>query len=86
MIDFNLNWSVLVQCSLWKKIGFKNIVDLLIQNGANVNLMNRDDDSPFILALKNGHEEISERIIGSGGFKLEKWEQDVIGCIGNHPN
>lgn len=48
-----------------------------------MNLMNRDDDSPFFLALKNGHEEISERIIGSGGFKLEKWEQDVIGCIGN---
>lgn len=48
-----------------------------------MNLMNRDDDSPFFLALKNGYEEISERIIGSGGFKLKKWEQDVIGCIGN---
>lgn len=40
-------------------LGYESIAELLIQNRANVDIVNNDGESALILAVKNGKKKIS---------------------------
>ncbi len=44
------------------KIIFK-IVELLLENGANVNITNRNESSPLIISSLKGHKEIVKLLL-----------------------
>jgi tetratricopeptide (TPR) repeat protein len=46
--------------------GYKEIAELLISKGADVNVKNNDGFTPLILALSNGFKELSELLIAKG--------------------
>ena len=47
-------------------LGYKKISELLIANGANVNVKNKAGITPLHSAAKQGHKEISELLIHNG--------------------
>lgn len=52
-------------------IDFENIVKVLVENGAKIDIKDNKDDSPLSLALKNERKEIADYMIASGNFKLK---------------
>lgn len=42
-------------CLIHLIIGFERIVEMLIEKGANINAVNRDNNSALILAAKNSN-------------------------------
>lgn len=68
-IDKNLDLSPL---HLAASLGQNKIVNLLIQNGANVNIKNTIDATPLMLASFNNHVETINILIMSGALINEK--------------
>ena len=52
----------------------KEIVELLIANGADVNAKDRTNSTPLMVAASKGHKEICALLIAKGAFLNEKTE------------
>ena len=62
--------------------GFLDIVKVLIEHGADVNVHGLEGDTPLHDAAANGHEEITIVLIQSGGNP--EAENDTKGSVFNH--
>lgn len=42
--------------------GHGKIVDELLKNGADINIQNKDGETPAFMAIKNGREDVAEKL------------------------
>ncbi len=56
-------WSALMMAS---QNGHAEVVKILLENGAQVNLKNKSDRSAFIMASQNGHAEVIQILLQNG--------------------
>lgn len=48
------------------QLGNEKVVDMLIQNGANINFVAKDGATPLHAAAENGYENITNTLIQNG--------------------
>ncbi len=65
----------------------KNIVNTLLENGANPNIRNKKDDPPLYKALKSGNHAVSEELLRNKKTKIDirnELEETAIHCAARH--
>jgi len=62
------------------KFGFLEILDLLLDRGANVNIVNHHDETPLIIACRQGHLDCVKSLLrfGANVFQKTKSEDDAF--------
>lgn len=61
---------------LFSFLAHENLVDLLLQNGANINAQNKNKHTPLHLAVRNGSE--------TGKWKMQKLKFENYSNISGH--
>jgi ankyrin repeat protein len=63
--------------------GYKNIVEVLVENGADVNKMNNDGKTPLMVASENGNKDVVEVLVKKGAKEVQMC-QEIQKCIKNY--
>lgn len=64
----------------------EEIVEVLLEKGADVNAKDNDGNSALAVALKKGHEKLALVVLNDSHFKLDEIESKYLGCMAQNGN
>lgn len=64
----------------------EEIVEVLLEKGADVNAKDNDGNSALAVALKKGHEKLALVVLNDSHFKLDETESKYLGCMAQNGN